>query len=276
VAELNELEADLRALGSRLEVAPPPDPAAMAVAVRSRLEKPVPEVEKPVPGAEKPVPGAEKPVPGAEKPVPGVEKPVPGRRAWPRRVAVAVVVVCAGAALVAFSPQVRDGIVTLLRFAGVEIGQSSHPVPVSTLPAPLPGERVVSLAEARRLAAFDVHVPPALGAPGQVLVSDGTPPRVVSLVYDQARLDQFDGTADFAYFKKVGSPDQVSWEDVNGQPAIWVEGPHAVRYFGRDGERRQQPARLAANTLIWQVGGTTLRLEGDFTQAEALRIASGG
>lgn len=241
MAEQERLDEELRALGSRLDLAPPPDPAAMATAVRTRLAAPT----------------------------------AARAAAWPRRVAVAVVVLCAGAALVAFSPQVRDGIVALLRFAGVEIGQSSQQVPLSTLPAPLPGERVVSLAEARRLAAFEVRVPAALGTPDQVLVSDGTPPRVVSLVYPRARVDQFDGSLDLAYFKKISSSDQLHWEDVNGEPALWVEGPHAVGYVGRDGRFRLEEARLAGNTLIWQVGTTTLRLEGDFSRAEALRIAAG-
>jgi hypothetical protein len=189
------------------------------------------------------------------------------------------VAVCVGAALVAFSPQMRDGIVTLLRFAGVEIGRSTQPMPSmqpSSLPTtrPLPDERVVSLAEARRLAAFQVHVPAALGDPKRVLVADGTPPRVVAMEYaGPARLDQFDGTIDIGYFKKVSRPGQLEWTEVDGKTALWVEGPHAVGYVGRDGTFRLEEARLAANTLIWQSGRTTLRLEGDFTRAEAIDIA---
>ncbi|GAB3423145.1 hypothetical protein [Flindersiella endophytica] len=246
------LEAELRELGGRLLVEPaPPGAAAMVAAVRSRV---------------------------ADVPI---SKPARGRLAWPgqgwpRRLAVAVVVVCVGAALVAFSPQVRDGIVTLLRFAGVEVGRSTQPMPASELPTvrSLPGERAVSLAEARRLARFEVHVPAALGDPTNVLVADGRPPRVVTLEYaGPVRLDQFDGTIDFAYFKKVGGAEQLEWTDVRGEVALWVEGPHAVGYVGRDKEFRLAEARLAANTLIWQSGRTTLRLEGDFTRAEAIGIA---
>jgi hypothetical protein len=252
VAELDEhLGAELRALGRRLDYArSEPDPAAVAAAVRSRLEEP--------------------------DQTRGRAPVRTRRRAWPRRLAIALVAVCAGAALVAFSPQVRDGITTLLRFAGVEIGRSTQPMPINTLPTtrPLPGERVVSLAEARRLAAFQVYAPTALGDPKRVLVADGTPPRVVSLEYaGPVRLDQFDGTLDIGYFKKVGSTGKLGWETVNGHTALWVEGPHAVGYVGRDGTLRLEEARLAANTLIWQVGGTTLRLEGDFTRAEALDLA---
>lgn len=248
MAELDErLGAELRGLGGRLEYAGTSgveaDPEAVAAAVRSRLSEPPPPVH---------------------------------RRAWPRRVAIAVVALCAGAALVAFSPQVRDGITTLLRFAGIEIGRSAEPLPVNTLPSArsLPDERVVSLAEAARLATFQVHVPKGLGDPKRVLVADGTPPRVVSLEYaGPARLDQFDGTMDVGYFKKVWSSGKLHWETVDGKTALWVEGPHAVGYVTRDGTFRLEDARLAANTLIWQVGGTTLRLEGDFTRAEALAIA---
>lgn len=253
MAELDEhLATELRALGGRLDYVPAaPDPEAVAAAVRSKLSEP-------------------------DQTRGRAAAARPHRRAWPRRVAIAVAAVCLGAALVAFSPQVRDGITTLLRFAGIEVGRSTQPAPASSLPTarPLPGERTVSLAEARRLAGFEVQVPAALGDPERVLVADGTPPRVVSFEYaGPARLDQFDGTMDVAYFKKLWSEGELSWEDVNGQTALWVEGPHAVGYVGRDGTFRLEEARLAANTLIWQAGGTTLRLEGDFTRAEALDIA---
>jgi hypothetical protein len=252
VAELDEhLDAELRALGGRLDYArAEPDPAAVAAAVRSRLEEP--------------------------DQTRGRAPARTNRRAWPRRLAIALVAVCAGAALVAFSPQVRDGITTLLRFAGIEIGRTTQPAPASSLPTtrPLPGERVVSLAEARRLATFQTYVPTTLGDPARVLVADGTPPRVVSLEYaGPVRLDQFDGTLDIAYFKKLWTAGELRWESVDGQTALWVEGPHAVGYVGRDGTFRLEEARLAANTLIWQAGGTTLRLEGDFTRAEALELA---
>jgi hypothetical protein len=40
-----------------------------------------------------------------------------------------------------------------------------------------------------------------------------------------------------------------------------------------DGSRRTETARLAGHTLIWPRGDTTLRLEGDLTLEEAVRIA---
>jgi hypothetical protein len=44
-------------------------------------------------------------------------------------------------------------------------------------------------------------------------------------------------------------------------------------FSDRDGVFHDSRARLAANTLVWQDGDVTLRLEGDLTKEEALRIA---
>jgi hypothetical protein len=41
----------------------------------------------------------------------------------------------------------------------------------------------------------------------------------------------------------------------------------------RDGTFHDGRARLAASTLAWQLGGVTLRLEGDIPKDEAVRIA---
>jgi hypothetical protein len=50
-------------------------------------------------------------------------------------------------------------------------------------------------------------------------------------------------------------------------PGVWIEGkPHVVRFPGG-------PLRLARNTLIWQHGPLTLRLEGGFDLQRSLAIA---
>jgi len=47
---------------------------------------------------------------------------------------------------------------------------------------------------------------------------------------------------------------------------VWFSGTHVVDDFF------SQP-RLSGSALIWEQNGLTLRLEGRFTKAEALRIA---
>ncbi|HEU5473104.1 MAG TPA: hypothetical protein VFV67_20855 [Actinophytocola sp.] len=229
----------LRDLGAHLDVPEPPDVTA---AVRARLEQPV-------------------------------------RRTWstPRRIAAAVLLVLlALGVLITVSPPVRAAVLNLLRFAGIEFSTDSAPAP-SPLPstAALPGERAADLDTARRESRFTVSVPEALGPPERVVLADGSPPRIVSLIYRDGavRLDQFDGTVDFALYKKLIGGGQVDWTDVDGDAAVWVAGPHELVYVDRSGQYRQESARLSGTTLIWQRDGVTMRLEGDFTKAEALAIA---
>ena len=49
--------------------------------------------------------------------------------------------------------------------------------------------------------------------------------------------------------------------------------PHEVLYVDRAGQWRTGSARLAGATLIWQIEGVTLRLEGRFTKTGALVVA---
>lgn len=46
-----------------------------------------------------------------------------------------------------------------------------------------------------------------------------------------------------------------------------------LAFRDRDGQFRENTARLAGKTLLWQLGDVTLRLEGELSKEEALRIA---
>jgi hypothetical protein len=70
--------------------------------------------------------------------------------------------------------------------------------------------------------------------------------------------------------------DKIERVQVNGATAYWVSAPHEVIYEDPTGRTRTETARLAAKTLIWQVGKVTYRLEGDFTREQAISIANGG
>ena len=239
------LESALRDLGTRLDVPPRPDVTA---AVRARL----------------------------------VVTPV-RRTRWRRWAAAAATALIAFVTAFTVSPAVRATVEHLLSFAGVELRQ--EPAPPPGLQAPLPGERTVDLAEARRLAAFPVLVPAALGPPDEVRVSDGRPPRVVSLIYRPGvgrpasgpegiavRVDEFDGRIGpvFEKFVAMSGGERVR---VGAGEGVWIPGPHEVLYVDRSGEWRTETARLAARTLIWQQDDVTFRLEGQSTVDEALHIA---
>jgi hypothetical protein len=61
---------------------------------------------------------------------------------------------------------------------------------------------------------------------------------------------------------------------VAGRPGYWFSGePHFFTFQDRAGEVTDESTRLAGNTLVWQAGAQTLRLEGQLPRQEALRIA---
>ena len=61
---------------------------------------------------------------------------------------------------------------------------------------------------------------------------------------------------------------------VGGEPGYWFSGePHFFTYLDANGNARDEQTRLAGNTLIWQRGDLTLRLEGKLPRDEPIRIA---
>jgi hypothetical protein len=245
----DRLEAALRDLGARLEVPAPPDPGVLSGAVRAGLAGP-PR--------------------GGRAPLGGGSVPL-------RVAAVVLAVLITLGVLITVSPPVRAAVLHLLRFAGIEFSSESGPPPPGGLPgtAPLPGERSVDLPTAQRISRFPVVLPGALGTPERVLVADGTPPRIVSLLYrgGSVRLDEFDGSLDPALLKKFVGAEGLRWVELAGGYGVWVDAPHEVVYLDRDGNYRTESARLSGKTLIWQSGDVTLRLEGDLTLEQATAVA---
>jgi hypothetical protein len=60
------------------------------------------------------------------------------------------------------------------------------------------------------------------------------------------RLDEFDGTLEPYFIKKVDVAGGTVWTEVNGRAAVWIPAPHAVTYIDRNGVRHDETARLAA------------------------------
>ncbi|MGV9326010.1 hypothetical protein [Streptosporangium sandarakinum] len=260
------VEAALLALGEALEV-PAPPPAEVALAVRARLEAAGEGRPAGAPG------GGPRPEPSSR---PGPRR-APRRRGdgrgpgrvTRRRAVVAVAV--AAALLLGVTPAGQAAVARILRFAGIELRVGGPgPLP-SGVAEPLPGERRVTLEEARRRAAFPVSVPAGLEDPADVRVADDG--RVVSLLWPGIRLDEYDGVLQIVFRKELGPPwpDQVT---VGASTGWWIPGPHGLVYLPRTGvgEAPARPRR-ADPTLIWQKGRTGLRLEGVADLRRALEIA---
>lgn len=189
------------------------------------------------------------------------------RPAWSRRlvVAIAVAVVAVGAAFAV--PEARTAI---LRFFGIGAVRIEF---VDRLPEVRPGPLDLGTRIDPEAPPFRLLHSKLLGKPDAVYQDGGA----VTLLYgtrSRVRLlvTEIDGS-DFGSNvgkKLLAEGTRVRFVDVRDAPgpAVWIEGkPHLVDFPGG-------PVRLAQNTLIWQRGPLTLRVEGKLRLAEATRIAN--
>jgi hypothetical protein len=270
-----ELEGMLRDLGAHLDLPPTPD---LALAVATRLRE------------------APAPAPPAREPrVRGWLAGLPRLPGWRRLALAGLAAVLLAAAVLVVSPGTREAVARRLGLRGIDIRiGGERPTPTVTT---RPGERLdlgvgdrVTLEEARRRVAFPVLVPTAAGfqRPDAVFVNPGRPQGGrVDLVY-RARpglpasqftdvgllITQFQGTLTPDFIKKVVGGGLVEEVQVAGEPGYWFSGePHFFSYQDARGSLLDEQTRLAGNTLVWQAGAQTLRLEGQVSKQEALRIA---
>jgi hypothetical protein len=267
--ELPELEQALADLAAAVEFPPTPD---LAAAVGARLD------EAPV--------GA--PARARRRPW------LIGLSGWRRLAVAGLVAVLLAAAVLVASPGTREAVARRLGLRGVGVELGGPPPPTVTT---RPGERLdlglggrVTLEEARRRVGFPVLVPGVAGfrQPAAVFVNENAPPGGrVDLVY-RARpglpaspftdagllVTEFQGQPSPLFLKKVAAAGMVEEVTVGGEPGYWFSGePHFFTYQDARGAVREERTRLAGNTLIWQRGDLTLRLEGEITKQEALAIA---
>lgn len=188
-------------------------------------------------------------------------------RTWRRRAGLMAVAVLVA---LATTPPVRAAVADWFGFAGVRIEQG--PDRGDEAPPPPTVGDTMSVARAAELVDFTLLVPAELGEPKGVEVSDDRV--IVSMSWTteagQVRLDQFDGRLDFTIAKT--SPG-ATFVTVNHGDAIWFDRPHEVVVLDEQDNPRTETARLAGQTLIWPVGDTTVRLEGDLGRERAIEIA---
>jgi hypothetical protein len=268
-----DLELALRDLGAHLDFPATPD---LAGAVATRLR------EAPTPARE-------------PRRARGPLGWLPRRPAWRRLALAGLAAVLLAAAVLVVSPGTREAVARRLGLRGVEVRLGGER-PASTVTT-RPGARLelglgeqVTLGEARRRASFPVLVPTAAGfqAPDAVYVNPDQPlggrvdlvfrarPGLPASSYTDVGLlvTEFQGTLTPDFVKKVVAGGLVEEVRVAGQPGYWFSGePHFFTFQDRAGEVTDESVRLAGNTLVWQAGKLTLRLEGQLSQQEALRIA---
>jgi len=241
--------------------------------------------------------GAELEWPAAPNLAPAVRLRIATRRPrfdrrWLMAAAAAILVL---AAIAAYPPS-RDAV------AGwINLHTIFRTVPHLETPSPLPpgplGRRLglgekTDLANARAALNWPVLVPVSLGAPDEVYLQpppDRPSGGEVTLVY-AARpglpaagetgvgvlITEARGTIDSQFFGKIIGPGTtIEPVAVAGSSGYWIAGaPHTFVFIDSSGRIRFETLRLATNTLLVNVGGTVVRIEGNLTKAQAVAIAA--
>jgi hypothetical protein len=250
-----DLERALRDLGEHLD-----SPAALnlAAAVRRRLTEPA----------------------AAPRRLPAIS--VARRRVVLSSATAFVVLVLS---VLGFWAPAREAVADLFGLRGVLFSRESSPV--------RPGEslrvgRPVDLDDARREVDFPVRIPARLGPPDAVYVDEAAPETVVSFIYrprpalPEVRstgvgflVSQFRGRIDTTVMTKFLRGSTIDPISVGGGRGFWLPEPgHVVLYLDRQGEVREDTARLTANVLLWERDGVITRLESRLSRDEMLAIAA--
>ncbi|HYH51351.1 MAG TPA: hypothetical protein VEG38_17525 [Acidimicrobiia bacterium] len=209
--------------------------------------------------------------------------------AAPRRhlvLSTAMAVVVFLLSLLGFWAPAREAVADLFGLRGVLFSRQEAPV--------RPGERLslgrpVSLEEAGKRVDFPVRLFPRFGAPDAIYADDGAPEAVVSTVYAAGAalpevrstgvgllVSQFRGRFDTAIISKFFGPKTtVEAVSVNGHRGFWLPEPaHVVLFLDREGNLREDTARLTANVLLWEEDGVITRLESRLGKDQMLAIAT--
>jgi hypothetical protein len=195
--------------------------------------------------------------------------------ARPQRRRRAVVVVLAALLLaiaVAFAvPPARSSILRFFHLQGATIEVVDRLPEVKTSTS-LDLGNPLTLDEARRTMRFRPLTSDLLGKPDRI-TWDG---HQLWFVYGRTRLlvSQFLASGVPVYIKKVAEPGTtITPVDVDGRSGFFLSGARHFLYMAPTRIVLDERVRLARDVLLWEHGPLTLRLEGELTLAQALRIA---
>jgi hypothetical protein len=189
-----------------------------------------------------------------------------------RRTLVVALAALALAVAIAFAvPPARSAILRFFHLRGVRIELVDRLPEVRTT-APLDLGVPIPLADAERTAGFRPLTSSLLGDPDRI-TWDGAQ---LWFVYGHVRLllSQFRGGEAQRFIKKVLEPrTEIEPVVVGGEQGYFLSGAEHFLYLAPTGLVRDERVRLARDVLLWEHGPLTLRLEGELTLAQALRIA---
>jgi hypothetical protein len=212
---------------------------------------------------------------------------------WAMAAAVAILAL---AALLAYSPS-RDAIAHWFNLY-TRIQQVPHLATPTPQPAGPLGKRLglgdrTTLPTARAAVKWTVLLPPSMGQPDEVylqLPPLGPPGGEVTLVYAfrpgiptsgqtgvSLLITEAQGTVNRDLFGKIVGQGDTTIEEISvaGHPGYWIAGrPHIFFLIDSNGNTRDETLRLATNTLLINVDGTIVRIEGDLIKDQALQIAA--
>ena len=187
-------------------------------------------------------------------------------RVWPQRLALAAVVAAVAIGAAFAVPPARTAILRFFGIGAVRIEFVDRLPEVRRTPLDLgtpidPDEAPFPVLHSKLLGA-----PDAIYRDGDVVtLLYGSPSRVRLLVTEIVG-SGFESTVGKKLLGEGTSVRFFPVRDADG-PGVWIEGkPHIVEFPGG-------PVRLAKNTLIWQRGELTVRLEGAIRLGQASRIA---
>ena len=182
----------------------------------------------------------------------------------------------------------RVGVVRIFPFGPTEtptdalaVTPASSPTSPSPTPQPLPLPLVnlkglTTLEDAQRSATFPVLLPgypPDLGPPDYAFYQGGIPMLIFVWAdpddQSQLRLSLFEIDSRSPTVSKF-EPQIIQETNVNGQYALWVEGPYVMELTDQDYVQRYL---VEGGTLVWEANGVTYRLETRLSLEEAVRIA---
>lgn len=187
--------------------------------------------------------------------------------------------------LFTLSPGMRSAAASWFHLPGVQIEQRA-PRPgqlrsVRNLGTPVP------LAQAREMVGFHVLTPrQLLGNPGGVYIKRlagrapaisllyGTSPGPHRPAHGSATVLITEFRARFWDAKLLADMTTIEPARVRGDIAVWLAGaPHAIYYVDLHGRLMRDTGRLAGNTLLWQHGTVTIRIESKLSLEHMLAVA---